>query len=114
MDIIEVIGPRVALTPAGREFKGCCPFHEEASPSFWVSPHTQLYHCFGCGAHGSATDFLLRYEGRAPVTTKDGGWVSFEAYDAALNRIASLEEELIRRVEENDDLRRLLEGKRGE
>ncbi|MGB6309258.1 MAG: DNA primase [Steroidobacteraceae bacterium] len=61
-DIVEIIGARVPLKKAGREFKACCPFHNEKSPSFWVSPDKQFYHCFGCGAHGTAIGFLMQYE----------------------------------------------------
>jgi DNA primase len=61
-DIVEIIGVRVPLKKAGREFKACCPFHNEKSPSFWVSPDKQFYHCFGCGAHGTAIGFLMQYE----------------------------------------------------
>ncbi|HLZ98397.1 MAG TPA: DNA primase [Steroidobacteraceae bacterium] len=61
-DIVEVIGARVPLKKAGREFKACCPFHNEKSPSFWVSPAKQFYHCFGCGAHGTVIGFLMQYE----------------------------------------------------
>jgi DNA primase len=61
-DIVEVIGARVPLKKSGREFKACCPFHNEKSPSFWVSPDKQFYHCFGCGAHGTVVGFLMQYE----------------------------------------------------
>src|SRR5580692_2968827 len=61
-DIVEVIGARVALKKSGREYKACCPFHAEKSPSFWVSPEKQFYHCFGCGAHGTVVGFLMQYE----------------------------------------------------
>src|ERR1700719_742671 len=61
-DIVEIIGARVPLKKSGREFKACCPFHNEKSPSFWVSPDKQFYHCFGCGAHGTAIGFLMQYE----------------------------------------------------
>ena len=61
-DIVEIIGARVPLKKGGREFKACCPFHNEKSPSFWVSPDKQFYHCFGCGAHGTAIGFLMQYE----------------------------------------------------
>jgi len=61
-DIVEVIGSRVQLKRAGREFKACCPFHDEKTPSFWVSPDKQFYHCFGCGAHGTAVGFLMEYD----------------------------------------------------
>jgi DNA primase len=61
-DIVEVIGARVPLKKSGREFKANCPFHNEKSPSFWVSPDKQFYHCFGCGAHGTVIGFLMQYE----------------------------------------------------
>jgi DNA primase len=58
-DIVDVIGGRVPLKRGGRELIGRCPFHEEKTPSFTVSPQKQFYHCFGCGAHGSAIGFLM-------------------------------------------------------
>ncbi|HLB83402.1 MAG TPA: DNA primase, partial [Steroidobacteraceae bacterium] len=61
-DIIEVIGGRVQLKRAGREYKACCPFHDEKTPSFTVSPDKQFYHCFGCGAHGTALGFVMEYD----------------------------------------------------
>jgi DNA primase len=61
-DIVEVINARVPLKKAGREYKACCPFHGEKTPSFTVSPTKQFYHCFGCGAHGTALGFLMDYE----------------------------------------------------
>ena len=61
-DIVEVVGRRVALKKAGREFKACCPFHDEKTPSFTVSPGKGFYHCFGCGAHGTAIGFLMEFD----------------------------------------------------
>jgi len=61
-DIIEVIGRRIQLKKAGREFKACCPFHDEKTPSFTVSPGKGFYHCFGCGAHGTAVGFLMEFD----------------------------------------------------
>ncbi len=61
-DIVEVIGRRVQLKKAGREFKACCPFHDEKTPSFTVSPAKGFYHCFGCGAHGTAIGFLMEFD----------------------------------------------------
>jgi len=63
VDIVEIIERRVPLKKAGREFQACCPFHDEKTPSFTVSPQKQFYHCFGCGAHGSAIGFMMNYEG---------------------------------------------------
>lgn len=62
-DVVEMIERRVPLKRAGSEYQACCPFHDEKSPSFTVSPKKQFYHCFGCGAHGSAIGFLMQYEG---------------------------------------------------
>jgi DNA primase len=61
-DIVEVIGARVQLKKAGREYKACCPFHNEKTPSFWVSPDKQFYHCFGCGKHGTVLGFLMDHD----------------------------------------------------
>ncbi|HSH42745.1 MAG TPA: DNA primase [Arenicellales bacterium] len=61
-DIVDIIDSRVPLKKAGREYKACCPFHDEKTPSFTVSQEKQFYHCFGCGAHGTAIGFLMEYE----------------------------------------------------
>ena len=61
-DVVDVINARVPLKKKGREYTACCPFHNEKTPSFTVSPNKQFYHCFGCGAHGSAISFLMEYE----------------------------------------------------
>ena len=63
VDIVDVVGRYVPLKKAGANFQACCPFHQEKSPSFTVSPTKQFYHCFGCGAHGSAIGFLMEYTG---------------------------------------------------
>jgi DNA primase len=61
-DIVEVIDAHVPLRKAGRDYKACCPFHDEKSPSFTVSQSKQFYHCFGCGAHGTVLRFLMDFE----------------------------------------------------
>ncbi len=61
-DVVDVINARVPLKKKGREYGACCPFHNEKTPSFTVSPSKQFYHCFGCGVHGSAITFLMEYE----------------------------------------------------
>ena len=61
-DIAEVVGSRVPLKRKGREYSAPCPFHDERTPSFYVSPTKQFYHCFGCGAHGTAISFLMNYD----------------------------------------------------
>jgi DNA primase len=63
VDIVDVVGRYVQLKKGGANFMGLCPFHNEKSPSFTVSPTKQFYHCFGCGAHGTAIGFLIDYSG---------------------------------------------------
>ena len=63
VDVVEVVDRKVQLKKAGANFVACCPFHKEKTPSFSVSPSKQFYHCFGCGAHGSAISFLIEYDG---------------------------------------------------
>jgi DNA primase len=62
-DIVELIGAYVDLRPAGKDFKACCPFHREKTPSFHVSPERQLFHCFGCGVGGDVFSFVMQHEG---------------------------------------------------
>jgi len=62
VDIVDVIDRHVPLKKAGQNYQACCPFHSEKTPSFTVSPTKQFYHCFGCGAHGTAISFLMEYE----------------------------------------------------
>lgn len=62
LNIVDIVGERVTLKKAGRNFKGLCPFHHEKSPSFMVSPDRQSFHCFGCGKGGSVIDFVMEYE----------------------------------------------------
>jgi DNA primase len=63
VDIVDVIERYVPLRKAGANYQACCPFHSEKTPSFTVSASKQFYHCFGCGAHGSALGFLMQYSG---------------------------------------------------
>ncbi len=63
IDIVDVINRRVPLKRAGSEYKACCPFHDEKTPSFTVSQSKQFYYCFGCGSHGTAIGFLMDYDG---------------------------------------------------
>ena len=63
VDIVDVVGRYVQLKKGGANFMGLCPFHNEKSPSFTVSPTKQFYHCFGCGAHGTAIGFLMEHVG---------------------------------------------------
>lgn len=61
-DLVDIISQHTKLIPAGKEFKGCCPFHGEKTPSFFVNPQKNFYHCFGCGVSGNAITFLKEYE----------------------------------------------------
>src|SRR5689334_13622967 len=65
VDIVEVIDRSVPLKKAGANYQACCPFHSEKTPSFTVSPTKQFYHCFGCGAHGTAIGFLMEHSGQS-------------------------------------------------
>ncbi|HEX4331215.1 MAG TPA: DNA primase [Usitatibacter sp.] len=65
VDIVDVVDRYVKLKKAGANFSACCPFHNEKTPSFTVSPSKQFYHCFGCGVHGNAIGFLMEYSGLA-------------------------------------------------
>lgn len=72
VDLVEVVGRYVPLRKGGANFVGLCPFHAEKSPSFTVSPSKQFYHCFGCGAHGNAIDFLMAHTGASfPEAVRD-------------------------------------------
>ncbi|WP_038183052.1 DNA primase [Vibrio rhizosphaerae] len=62
LDIVDVIDARVKLKKKGKNYSACCPFHNEKTPSFSVSQDKQFYHCFGCGVHGNAIDFMMEYE----------------------------------------------------
>ena len=63
ISLSSLIGRSIKLTRAGREYKACCPFHNEKSPSFTVVEEKGFYHCFGCGAHGSAIDWMIQHQG---------------------------------------------------
>ena len=63
LDIVDIVGDRVRLRRAGRDFVGLCPFHNEKTPSFHVSQERQNYHCFGCGKGGDVFTFVMETEG---------------------------------------------------
>jgi len=88
VDIVDVIDRRVPLKKAGQNYQACCPFHSEKTPSFTVSPSKQFYHCFGCGAHGTALGFLMEYEHMSfpdavAALAQDAGLAIPEAVDQA-------------------------------
>ncbi len=84
-DIVDLIDARVKLKKQGKNFHACCPFHNEKNPSFTVNGEKQFYHCFGCGAHGNAIDFLMNYdrlefvESIEELATQHGLEVPYEA-----------------------------------
>ncbi len=86
-DIVELINSYVSLRKTGKDFSACCPFHEEKTPSFTVSPDKQFYYCFGCGAKGNAISFLLDYahldfvEAVQELANRQGIEVAYEAGD---------------------------------
>ncbi len=86
IDIAEIVGQHVSLTRAGQNLKGLCPFHQEKSPSFTVSPSRQIFHCFGCGAGGNVFTFLTRMTGASfPETVRElGRKVGIEVQDTAV------------------------------
>lgn len=106
VDIVDVVDRYVPLKKGGQNYLACCPFHKEKSPSFTVSPSKQFYHCFGCGAHGSAIGFVMEYQGLGFVDAvkllADGVGMAVpeersvnpEARRAARERVLSLEEAL--------------------
>lgn len=62
LTLSDIIGKRIQITRAGREFKACCPFHNEKTPSFTINDDKQFYHCFGCGAHGDVVGFVMQHD----------------------------------------------------
>ena len=85
VDIADIVGHHVSLTRAGQNLKGLCPFHQEKSPSFTVSPSRQIFHCFGCGAGGNVFSFLSRITGASfPEVVRDlGRKVGIEVQESA-------------------------------
>ncbi|MDH4294387.1 MAG: DNA primase, partial [Betaproteobacteria bacterium] len=100
VDIVEVIDRYVKLKRGGANYSACCPFHSEKSPSFTVSPTKQFYHCFGCGAHGTAIGFMMEYSGMGFVdAVKDlAQGVGMQVPEVARSEQAQ------RRAEEGPDL----------
>src|SRR3989338_2041531 len=89
LDIVDVVERSLPLKKAGANYQACCPFHNEKTPSFTVSPTKQFYHCFGCGAHGTAIGFVMEQGGLdfveaiKSLASSVGMTVPEEKFDAA-------------------------------
>jgi DNA primase len=103
VDIVDVIDRHVKLRRAGADYSACCPFHNEKTPSFTVSQTKQFYHCFGCGAHGSAIGFLMEYSGLGFVEA-----VKELAQSVGMQVPDARPEPALRRAEAGDDLHSVL------
>ncbi|OGA54786.1 MAG: DNA primase [Betaproteobacteria bacterium RIFCSPLOWO2_12_FULL_62_58] len=99
VDIVDVVDRHVKLKRAGANYVACCPFHSEKTPSFTVSQTKQFYHCFGCGAHGTAVGFLMEYGGLGFVEA-----VKELAQSVGMKVPEVRSEPAQRRAEEGDDL----------
>jgi DNA primase len=99
----DIIGRRMKLTRAGREFKGCCPFHHEKTPSFTVNDDKQFYHCFGCGAHGDVIGFVMEHDNLSFIDA-----VELLAAEAGMQVPKQTPQE-IKKAKEEKDLYSLLE-----
>ncbi|KKU45788.1 MAG: primase protein [Microgenomates group bacterium GW2011_GWA2_46_7] len=127
VDIVEIIGERVALKKAGRHFKGLCPFHSEKSPSFIVSPERQSFKCFGCQEGGDVISFLQKYDGysflealellakRVGITLESYRPSSQDTYRRRLQEILSLASEyyqyLLAKHERGEEAREYLKSR---
>src|SRR6476620_226322 len=103
VDIVDVVGRHVQLKKGGANFMGLCPFHSEKSPSFTVSPTKQFYHCFGCGAHGTAVSFMMEYGGMGFVDA-----VKDLAQNVGMTVPDTRNEHSQKRAEHSEDLHSLL------
>ena len=125
VDIVDIIGARIALKPAGRgELKGLCPFHDEKTPSFTVSSAKQFYHCFGCGAHGTAVGFVMAYDGlEFPAAIeelahtaglevpREGGLEPRQRHDRLFEALAAAQQWFRRQLGANEAARSYLKGR---
>ena len=100
----DIIGRRVRVTRAGREFKACCPFHNEKSPSFTINDDKQFFHCFGCGAHGDVIGFVMRHDNLSFIDA-----VEQLAAEAGL-QMPKPDPESVRKAERARDLHTLMEA----
>jgi DNA primase len=123
-DIIEVVGKRIQLNKSGREFKANCPFHDEKTPSFTVSPAKGFYHCFGCGAHGTTLGFLMEYDHMSFVEAveslaslmgievpREEGQHPTHRYDELFELLAKVERYYQANLKNNDTAQAYLKGR---
>ncbi|MBF0220312.1 MAG: DNA primase [Gammaproteobacteria bacterium] len=103
VDIVQVINSRYPLKKAGSEYKACCPFHNEKTPSFHVIPAKQFYHCFGCGANGTAISFLMQFDNLSFVEA-----IEELATAVGLEVPRSREESPVQRQQQRSETERLL------
>ncbi len=125
VDIVDVVNSRVALKPVGRgEHKGLCPFHDEKTPSFTVSSSKQFYHCFGCGAHGTAIGFLMAHDGLEFPTAieelaqiaglevpREAGHVSIERHERTYAALVSAQRWFRHQLGQSETARRYLKSR---
>ena len=69
LTLSDVIGKRIKVMRSGREYKACCPFHKEKTPSFTINDDKQFYHCFGCGSHGDVIKFVMEHDNMSFMDT---------------------------------------------
>src|SRR5689334_5175179 len=103
VDIVDVVDRHVRLKRAGANYVACCPFHSEKTPSFTVSQTKQFYHCFGCGAHGTAIGFAMEYSGLGFIDA-----VKELAQSVGMTVPEERSEQAQRRAEESEDLHGVL------
>lgn len=103
LTLSDIIGRRVKLTRAGREFKACCPFHHEKSPSFYVNDDKRFFHCFGCGAHGDVIGFSMRHDNLSFIEA-----VEFLAAEAGM-QVPQQTPQAIHQAKQEKDLHALLD-----
>ena len=95
LTLSDVVGRKVRLTRAGREFKGCCPFHNEKTASFYVNDDKQFYHCFGCGAHGDVIGFVMEHDNKSFIEAIEelAGEVNMEVPKSSPQEVAKAKQE---------------------
>ncbi len=107
LTLSDVIGKRVKITRAGREYKACCPFHREKTPSFTINDDKQFYHCFGCGAHGDVIGFVMQHDNLSFIDT-----LEMLSAEAGL-KMPEPDPKAVQKAEQQRDLHALMEEAAG-